>query len=405
MNARDSPCKGRLSPPRMVFLVNTLKQAVRFLGRLNPPKTLNTVVLFVTSMCNEKCRHCFYWEELNQRGDMSLEQIRRLSATMPKITDLWLSGGEPFMRRDLADIIECFYENNDVRSINLPTNGLFKERVLAWMDRVLSRCPKLHMDLNVSVDGFEATHEKIRGVPGCYRKTLDTIQSLPPLVQKFRRQLRVNMNTCVNADNCDELIDFMKFVFQELPLDGQYLQVIRGNPMDPTMKTIPVHRLEVIYAFARLLYEHYAERLFHHLEGISETFAKTYYVGALAFHNKVQLANYLESSRWPMPCTAGETFCVIDYNGDVRSCELRGKLANLKDYDFDFSRFWADRIRQRDLHQIVQDQCWCTHVCNIHDSLRYAPKVLAVDIPTTFIETRPSTATQIQFNKPAIFPS
>ena len=49
-----------------------------------------------------------------------------------------------------------------------------------------------------------------------------------------------------------------------------------------------------------------------------------------------------------MACTAGETFCVIDYNGDVRACELRGKLTNLKDYDFDFSRFWADTIRQRD---------------------------------------------------------
>jgi MoaA/NifB/PqqE/SkfB family radical SAM enzyme len=370
--------------------MSALKQIKNLTEQIFKPKRLNTVVFFVTSICNEKCRHCFYWEELNQKGDLTFEQIRRISETMPAISDLWLSGGEPFMRRELAEILELFYRNNDIRSVNLPTNGLFAERAHRCLDRVLTNCPGLHIDLNVSVDGFEATHEKLRGVPGCYQKTLEMIRSLPPLVEKHRNQLRVNMNTCLNADNADELIDFMKFVYEKLPMDGQYLQLIRGSVMDASLKQIPLEKLREIYAYARWLYDRYAERMFKSLPCVSREALKVAYSGTLAFHNKIQYANYLQSTRWPMACTAGETFCVIDYNGDVRACELRGKLANLKDYDFDFSRFWADTIRQRETRQIICDQCWCTHVCNIHDSARYSPRALAVDIPFTYLESRPS---------------
>jgi len=377
--------------------VSKINEAMSFIRQIKKERRLNTLVFFVTSICNEKCRHCFYWEELNRRGDLTFEQVRKISATMPRITDLWLSGGEPFMRRDLPEILELFYGNNQIEWVNLPTNGLFKNRAHQWLDRVLTNCPKLRIDLNVSLDGFEETHEKIRGVPGCYKKTIDMVRSLPSLVERHRRQLRVNVNTCLNGDNADELIEFMKFVYQQLPVDGQYLQLIRGNPMDPSMKMIPIDSLKEIYEFARLLYERYSERLFERLGPLTRGVAKTFYVGTLALHNKIQYANYLQSTKWPMMCTAGETFCVIDYNGDVRACELRGKLANLRDYDYDFSRFWADQLRQRELKQIVCDQCWCTHVCNIHDSLRYDPKVLALEIPKTYWQTRQASTEWKEF--------
>ena len=91
-----------------------------------------------------------------------------------------------------------------------------------------------------------------------------------------------------------------------------------------------------------------------------------------------------------MPCTAGETAIVIDFNGDVRACELRGKLANLRDFDCNFERFWQTQTRASEVEAIVRDQCWCTHVCFIHDSLRYSPKTILYDIPVTFLESKAS---------------
>jgi hypothetical protein len=89
-----------------------------------------------------------------------------------------------------------------------------------------------------------------------------------------------------------------------------------------------------------------------------------------------------------MACTAGETSIVIDFNGDLRSCELRGKLGNLRQYDCDFGKFWQTQERAEELGAIVQDQCWCTHICFIHDSLRHSPKVLLYDIPVTYLGSK-----------------
>ncbi|HEU5334358.1 MAG TPA: radical SAM protein, partial [Terriglobales bacterium] len=109
-------------------------------GIFRPPQ-LEGMFLFVTSTCNSLCRTCFYWEELNQGRDLSFEQLARVSQTAPHFHKLWISGGEPFLRKELAEIIEFFYHNNGIRALNLPTNGLLPAQVVAVIDYLLERCP------------------------------------------------------------------------------------------------------------------------------------------------------------------------------------------------------------------------------------------------------------------------
>src|SRR5688500_19607938 len=75
-------------------------QLVQLIRSTKREKRLGTVILFVTSRCNSLCRTCFYHNELNQPGDMTFEEIEKVSRTMPPITDLWLSGGEPTLRHE-----------------------------------------------------------------------------------------------------------------------------------------------------------------------------------------------------------------------------------------------------------------------------------------------------------------
>src|SRR5678809_772736 len=89
----------KVVPNKAVQLVQLLRSSKREMR-------LGTVILFVTSRCNAFCQTCFYHEELNNPGDMTFDQIAKVSRTMPPITDLWLSGGEPTLRRDLSDIID-----------------------------------------------------------------------------------------------------------------------------------------------------------------------------------------------------------------------------------------------------------------------------------------------------------
>src|SRR5256885_13910185 len=114
-------------------------QFVQLLRSTKRKKELGTLILFITSRCNSFCRTCFYHDELNRPGDMTFEQIEKMSRTMPAITDLWLSGGEPTLRHDASEIIRMFVRNNGVRRLIIPTNGLVKSRVCEIVDDALGR--------------------------------------------------------------------------------------------------------------------------------------------------------------------------------------------------------------------------------------------------------------------------
>lgn len=355
-------------------------------------KQLGLVIFFVTSVCNAKCRTCFYWEELNQRGDLTWDEIKRLSETMPCFPDFWLSGGEPMLRRELTEIVHLFYVNNGIRWVNLPTNGLLPERTAEWVERICRENPELHLDLNVAMDGLHEMQDSIRAVPGNFTKTLQTLEAIQPSRRDFPN-LRVNINTVICAENFDHVLDIAEFVKTNCSVDGHYFNIIRGNALEPGLKRIPTERLPALYKELEKVYAHYAPTVLKRSDGLKREIAEVYYQGTLAFHNKVQLENIESPHPWPMPCTAGETAIVIDYNGDVRACELRAKLANLRDYGCNFSKFWETQTRKEELDSIVRDQCWCTHVCFIHDSLRYSPKVLLYDIPVTYLESKFSNGT------------
>src|ERR671928_447430 len=109
-------------------MTNKALQFVQLLRSSKREKRLGTVILFVTSRCNAFCQTCFYHAELNQPGDLTFAQLEKVSRTMPSITDLWLSGGEPTLRRDLTDLIDLFVGRNGVRRVIIPTNALVKAR-------------------------------------------------------------------------------------------------------------------------------------------------------------------------------------------------------------------------------------------------------------------------------------
>jgi len=147
-------------------MTNKAIQFVQLLRATKREKRLGTVILFVTSRCNAFCQTCFYHEELNQPGDLTFPQIEKVSRTMPPITDLWLSGGEPTLRRDLTDIIDIFVSQNGVDRVIIPTNGLIKSRVYDVVEHALANHPNLDLYLNIALDGYGKTHDRIRGVLG-----------------------------------------------------------------------------------------------------------------------------------------------------------------------------------------------------------------------------------------------
>ncbi len=351
------------------------------------PKRLESVFLFVTSTCNSLCRTCFYWDELNQGRDLTFEQLDRLSRTAPPFHKLWLSGGEPFLRRELAEIIELFYANNGMRHVNLPTNGLLPTKVEEVVTQVLERCPELTIDLNFSLDGLANTHDAIRGVPNNFEKTIAALE-MAATKWKGVRRLRRNVVSCITRENYRELVELGLKMLRESEADGHYFEIIRGNPLDPSLKRLEPEELRALHRKLMWVHERYADTLFAHLGQPARALARLYYLGHLKFHFELHEVNHYDNRAWPMACTAGQTTIVIDHDGTFRACELRPKLANLRDFDFDLSAALRSQQMQQEVADIPKAQCWCTHSCWIHSSAKFSPRVQLFHIPWAYLKHR-----------------
>lgn len=342
-------------------------------------RRFNLLIFFVTSKCNAKCDFCFYWDQLNRQGDLSVDEIRKISATMPRFQRLLFSGGETFMRKELVEIVSLFHRQNGVATINLPTNGILRRAIVEKTAAILAENPTLTVNVGFSLDGLADTHDRVRAVPGCFHKAVASIKAMTELRERFPN-LTLFVNSVILHDNYTELPALAEYLLHEVDLDTHYFNIIRGDPMNPAQRHVPHAALRELYREYERVQAIYVERS-HQRRGrgaVAASVWRTFYLGRLALYNDIQFTNYTQGARWPMPCTAGETAAVIDYHGDVRICELRQPIGNLREYDCDFGRLWNSRARTAEVAQMRQDHCDCTHICFIDDSATYSPKVALI---------------------------
>jgi MoaA/NifB/PqqE/SkfB family radical SAM enzyme len=354
-----------------------------FLHKLIRKEKLEAFFLFVTSRCNSNCRTCFYHDELNSNQDLSFEEMKKMSETSPKFDKLWLSGGEPFLRDDLVDIIKLFHINNGAKVINLPTNGLLTKKIDEGVGRLLTECPELSIHLNFSVDGLGKTHDNIRGVPGNFGKTITTMELIkdkygenPNLIQ--------NVATVVTPEALDEMFDLGVYLLTKDLVSTQFFEVVRGDPKDPTTKNLTVNQIEDLRKKVFPLIEEQADRLFKDFKGPKKSLAKTYFLGFVRFVNGLQDENYFEPKNWGMKCTAGTTTIVVDHNGSFRSCEIRPAIGKLQEFDFNINKALHSDLMKKEVDEIgggSNANCWCTHGCWIMSSLKFNPRALLFRIP------------------------
>ncbi len=344
------------------------------------PRQFRALFLFVTSRCNSLCRTCFYFDKLNSRDDLTFDQIRCISETAPPFEKLWLSGGEPFLRDELAEIAGLFARNNRIRNINLPTNGLMGGKMFRLLDRILEQAPDVSIDLNFSLDGLAATHDSIRGVPNNFQRTLAAIEEAASRYKGVRR-LRRNVLSVITRQNYSELVRLGLELAGAGQLDGHYFEVVRGQVSDPSLKVLSREEVAALHRRLMPLHRHYARKLFARLPSGARQFATMFYLGNLRLHFDLHERCLEAPERWPMPCSAGETTIVVDHNGRYRACEMRGITGDLARHGYNLSAALASEEMKREIAAIGQANCWCTHSCFIQESSKFSPRVQLFAIP------------------------
>ena len=351
---------------------------------------LDFVIFFVTSICNAKCGHCFYWQNLNAPDEgFPLENVEKLAKSMPPFRVLLISGGEPFLRNDLPDVISLFRRVNGIEHLSIPSNGILAGRTARLARQVLEDNPGLNFTVNLSIDGFAETHDKIRGVPRNFEFTLNTMQHLFQLREAFAN-FDIWVNTVICADNYDEVVPFAEWLQEEQPVGGHFFEVVRGDPMESHLKSVPVDKLHAVYEAVLPIQDNYLRRSLsrQNVPFTRRLWRRMNNIGGLAFQYHVQYTNYGKNQQWNMDCVAGDAIAVIDYNANVRVCELREASLSLADHDYDFSKIMQHQLMQSERRAAKSHECDCTHVCFINTTLQHSWQAKLIHAPLHYAKYR-----------------
>ena len=347
-------------------MVNMLKVIPRIFFHRGDPLQL---IFFITGRCNLGCRHCFYAESLNKpTNELSIEEINKISRGMGNLLWIALTGGEPFLRKDIAQIAETFYRNNKFKILTITTNGMFQDSITKAVAEICRKCKKSHIIVYVSLDGLEETHNKIRETPDGLQKVLGTIQKLKILKKDFKN-LSVSTVTTINEENQEEVKDLAVFLKDSVKPDNIAMNIIRGKP-----KSIPLGNIDLknYFDFIKVQREGWSGENLAYFDFFGRNIIKK-----KELLQKEIIATVFKENRYVLPCLAGNISCVITETGDLYPCEiLDRKIGNLREAGYDFRKLYYSKNAEG-IRQFIKDtKCYCTFECAITTNILFNIKQL-----------------------------
>lgn len=322
------------------------------------------LVLFITNRCDFLCEHCFLIaaDELNNKSRqiLTLDEIRRLAPSVPDLTALSLTGGEPFLRKDYGDIVRAFAAATRLRTLSTTSNGVKAERIAPQLEPIL-RDLDLSVILILSLDGSEEAHDRIRRKPGAFRGTLETLRRLKTLRRRYPA-FSVGVNSTYIGSNFDDLMALYD-VLEDVKPHFVKLTMMRGVDWTDRPPNLDVDEYRRLNARR--------EQLMNGRDG------RTPLLSLLRAKDQVTaqlVAETYERNRSVNSCYAGRLMGVIKDNGDVFACEqLSTPMGNLRDVDCDFSRIWFGEAAEAQRAAIKARKCHCTYECVMSSNVLFNP--------------------------------
>jgi len=305
-----------------------------------------SVTLEVAFRCNVRCVFCSRWSDPT---DLSLEAIERVAEDMAALGGGYVSltGGDPFVRRDIREIIDAFASRGV--PIHIHTNGVVLTK---FADFLISRADAIR-SITVSIDSpHPEVHDQIRGVQGTFRRALDGMD-------RIRQAIPVALACTLNERNLDEIEEYAQFAdrlgypfrFQPLHDDGD-------NQLAPNQEGVEVETDSLVGLTARLEAVSARDRSFE---------MRQYYRLFEPFFRNRGSMNGLRC------VAAARLLYFVSPQGEVYPCDTRrdvslGNVYRTRLVDIlrgAASGDWRKKCRKG------ENGCWCMYACVTPNNLRF----------------------------------
>ncbi len=274
----------------------------------NPAKP-EFIILDITHRCNLKCNICEIRKD-KPIGEYTLDEIKNLinEAIGWGVREFVLSGGEPFIREDIFEILDFVKEKN--YRIGVLTNGIILNEY--FINKLLPYFTSGSLSLSISLDALNPEiHDEIRGGKGAFKKTSAALEKLSRL-KKRHRGINFNTISIILNENLEELLDLAVFLKSLNVNSIQFQPLLPNNLIMKERKGgnkywIPQERLAVLDAAIDKLLE----------------FKKDNYLLVRNSENNLRLVKkyfrgYL--SQGDVKCLYAAKTVLVANNGDVTTC-------------------------------------------------------------------------------------
>ena len=316
----------------------------------------------VTYRCNLRCSMCYIWKKSHCRDELDINEIDNFFRKSNRFSWVGITGGEPFLRPDLLDIIDIIMTHcKRLNAIHFATNAQLKERILEAIDKIKSRDKKVKIVFSLSIDGPAELHDKIRGVSGTWGRAVDTLTALKKI-----KSVKPQINFTVSANNTGRFKDTflsLKTAYPPLRFDDITVNIFQKSGFYYDNEEMP--DLE-------------ADRLKEEILNIQKMDK-----GGLSINNFLRrrylglYGRYLATKKCPLKCQALSSTCFLDAYGDLFPCAVYNKkLINVRDMKEDLAVLWnseyARNLSYECSHHICPG-CWspCDAYSAILGSLTY----------------------------------
>lgn len=281
-------------------------------------KKLNGTVI-VTYRCNARCTMCNRYKAPSKPDEeISIETIKKL----PQMYFTNITGGEPFIRSDLKDIVRELYKKSD--RIVISTNGFFT-------DRIIDLCKEFpNVGIRISIEGLEDTNNAIRGLENGFNRGYTTLKKLVEM-----NHPDVGFGMTVQDANAKDLVPLYEL----------------SNEMNMEFATASLHNSFYFVEAKNIIKDRpmVAQNFENLINELLKSNSPKKWFRAYFNHG---LINYIYGQERLLPCDMAFDTFFIDPYGDVMPCngtkekEVMGNL-NEQSWDELWASEQADKVRAK----------------------------------------------------------